>query len=239
MGPGPSRRDVLRAAPASAAALGIASLALPGVAAHASVGGDAQATSGPLDVRPFLSSAGRTAHDAVADGALFLVDAADLAAVTAGLAATMTVTTTGMSDALMAERGTNWTATTASTLLTSVWPAGAYLLGGTFGVRTDQNPSVSLLRGGRASGDPVAVAGAVGTTAGPAELHVLRRAPVVIATDAYLACVGPSARTTSSVGTFRYATGPTDVDGTPTYRTWLTITGTAPRQQYLLAAPAG
>ena len=227
----PSRREAL-----AAAALGVASLQLPSAAAHASTGTSAAAGT-PLDVRPFLSTAGRSAHDAVADGRFFLVDAADLAAVAAGLAATMTVTTTGMSDALMAERGSTWPTAYASTLLTSVWPAGAYLVGGTFGVRADQNPSVTLLRGTTATGDHVAVAASVGTTAGLAELHVLRRASVVTATDAYLACVGPSARTTSSVGTFRYATGPTDVDGAPTYRTWLTITGTAPRQQYLLATP--
>ena len=227
----PSRRDAL-----AAAALGVASLRLPSAAAHASTGTPAAAGT-PLDVRPFLSTAGRSAHDAVADGRFFLVDAADLAAVAAGLAVTMTVTTTGMSDALMAERGSTWTTAYPSTLLTSVWPAGSYLVGGTFGVRTNVSPSVTLLRAATATGDHVAVAPSVGTTAGPAQLHLVRRAPLVTAVDAHLAVLGADARTTSEVGTFRYSTGAVDVDGRPTYRTWLEITGTAPRQQYLLATP--
>lgn len=235
----PSRRAVVRAAarlPVTAAALGITTLVLPTAAAAASDGGIAPA-GGALDVRTYLSAAGRTAHDAVGAGDLFVVDADDYAAVRTGLASTHDVTTTGMSDALMLERGSaNWATAYATTLGDSVWPAGGCLLGGEFGVDPALTPSVTILRGTSATGDHVAVGAAATGVIGTVQLYVLRRDPVVTATAATLACVGARGRTTTSAS-FHYATGTVDVDGVPTYRTWIATTTAPPRQQYLVATP--
>lgn len=233
----PSRRRVLRDAtwlPVGAVALGITTTVLPAASAAAS-DDRVTPTGGVLDLRTHLSAAGRAAHDAVAAGALFVVDAADYQAVRTGLAASHDVTTTGMSDGLMAERGTvNWNASYATTLGTGVWPAGAYLLGGVFGVDPGLTPTVAILRGTSATGDHVAVGPAATGVVGTVQLHVLRRDPVVTASAATLACVGARGRTTTSAA-FHYAMGTVDVDGVPTYRTWIEITAAPPRQQYLLA----
>ena len=222
--------------PGGAAALGIVTTVLPAAAVASSVDGVTPA-GGALDVRTYLSTAGRTAHDAVAVGDLFVVDADDYAAVRTGLASTHDVTTAGMSDALMLERGDdNWTTTSATTLGDSVWPAGGYLLGGEFGVDPALTPSVTILRGASATGDHVAVGAAATGVVGTVQLYVLRRDPVVTATAATLACVGARGRTTTSAS-FHYATGTVDVDGVPTYRTWIATTTAPPRQQYLVATP--
>ena len=231
---------------AGAAALGITSLVLPSAAAHGNVlGGGGTA----LDLAVFLTDDDLVAHDAVGSGDLFAVSQAGYEAVVAGLGAEgtgFTVTTVGHDDDRMGESGANWTATSASALgsaapTPALWAAGRILLGGRFGLRTDLQHTVRILRtsGTTATTAAYTAVGAGATIAqGPATGHVLRRDPLATATDAALACVGPTARATTSDGTSYYATSSSDVDGVATWTAWIAWAQAAPRQQYLLAVPA-
>jgi len=231
---GLARRGLLSAAP-----LGVLATVLPAASAHASEEGvTGTGAAGALTVRPFLSEAGRAAHDAVAAGDLFGVTPEDYAAVVTGLAAAYVVAAVGMDAELMGGRGGNWSATTASRVAGAVWPAGAFLLGGRVGVRTDLSPlTVTILVGADATAGHVPVgAGATRTlptlSLGPDELFVLRRDPVAAAVDRSLACVGASGATSDFVA---YSSTSTTVDGA--WTSWSAGFGRVARQQYLIASP--
>lgn len=226
---------MLRATPG--AALGISTLVLPSAAAHATGGGSSGDTA--LELTPYLSTDGRAAQDGVAAGDLFVVTQADYDAVESGLqAAGYTVSRVGMSDDRMAVADGNWGATTASTLTTAVWPAGAFLLGGTFGLRPDLSHTVRILRSAFPTGSYTAVGAGAAVPSGSSRVHVLRRDPLGTATAAYLGCVGPTGATTADGATTYYAVGSTDVDGVATWTAWTAHTGRPVRQQYLVAVPA-
>jgi hypothetical protein len=229
-----ARRGVL-----AAAQLGVVATALPTSAAHASGSDGAPAgAGGVLTVRPFLSEAGRVAHDAVAAGDLFVVTPEDYAAVVTGLGPTHVVASVGLDDALMDGRGGIWTATVASRVDAAVWPQGALLVGGRFGVRNDLSPqTVTILVGADATAGHAPIGAAATRTSsgfalGPEELYVLRRDPLAAAVARSLACVGPTGGTAVDVPHF--STG-TVVEGAWTQ--WVAGSGVVARQQYLLATP--
>lgn len=248
--PAPSRRRVLGAGPGLVAALGVVSTALPSAAAHASDGEGDTGGASTLRILPYLSAEGAAAHAGVATGALFAVDADDLAAVRAGVAATHDVVTVGLTDDVMAAAplATAFSADLGATLGDAVLAAGAVLLGAVLGVRSGVVPTVRILLGTAATGTYVPVGpavtvpadgGAWGDLATVERVHVLRRDPTPTVGAVHLGCVGATRRTsvgTGTAGTFRYA-GATTVDGSTTYTAWSAEFANPPLQQYLVAIP--
>ena len=173
-------------------------------------------------MRALLSASGQAAYDAAATDNFFAVSQTDYNAVAAGLSS---ITKYVMSDALVAENGSGWSAGYAqaypSTIATI--PSGVYLFG--FISRTSSSGTSTPLISTTFRGTYTAIANSPTTPVGGARGYFLRKASAATAATSYVGLVNG---VTGLIGTtqFNVSAGQQGgYDSPAPYSTWVSWTG--------------
>jgi hypothetical protein len=199
----------------------------PGITIGGGINVDSGAgAAGSGDMRALLSASGQSAYDAAATDNFFAVSQTDYNAVAAGLSS---ITKYVMSDALVAENGSGWSAGYAqaypSTIATI--PSGVYLFG--FISRTSSSGTSTPLISTTFRGTYTAIANSPTTPSSGVRGYFLRKASAATEATSY---VGLLNSTTGLLGTtqFNVLAGVSTeqqggYDNTVPYSTWVTWAG--------------
>lgn len=195
----------------------------PGITIGGGINVDSGAGAGGSgNMRALLSASGQSAYDAAAIDNFFAVSQTDYNAVAAGLSS---ITKYVMSDALVAENGSNWSAGFAQAYPSTIStvPSGVYLFG--FISRNTSSGTSTPLISTTFRGTYTAISNSPTTPSGSVRGYFLRKASAATAATSY---VGLLNSTTGLLGTtgFNISAGQQGgYDNTVPYSTWTSWAG--------------